>query len=71
MDPFQYFSREGPYVLPEDAGTMGRSSLLGPDAKANEKLHWCCKVGDYEGVIRCLEKRFAEVNSQGTMLGWT
>jgi hypothetical protein len=70
-NPFQYFSKEGPYVLPEDTAFTDRQNLLGPDAKANEQLHRFSKIGDFEGVKHCLEKGFAEVDARNAMLGWT
>lgn len=57
--------------MPEDTAFTDRQNLLGPDAKANEQLHWFSKIGDFEGVKHCLEKGFAEVDARNAMLGWT
>lgn len=74
-DPFAYFSKDGPYSIPNDQmfQNIGRKyfdDLIGPDVRLNEKLHKAAKLGKLKTVKKCLELG-ANIDSRNHVLGWT
>eukprot|EP00943_MAST-04B_sp_MAST-4B-sp1_P007572 g7572.t1 len=74
-DPFAYFSKDGPYSIPNDQmfqniGGEYFDDLIGPDVRLNEKLHKAAKLGRLKTVKKCLELG-ANIDSRNHILGWT